>query len=235
MRCALRQRSAGRCGAGGATLPPARPRAAALVDRGDAAGSCDPSDPPALRGDSAPPTYEQCAGIRLRPRQRPLAPVRYLSDGQFALDHAASDGHSCGCSSGPPGFLKPRQLQLPRSRPDGQPIESSHLEQVEALRTKAQSFAPSDRSYDALMHRGLTLSHSAWIRADDRRLELRRGWRRFFSRYDALICPVTTAPAYPHSKGVARRDQYFPVNGERRPAADNYYWIGLPNLSYLPA
>src|SRR3954447_15071597 len=127
MRCAHRQRSAGRCGAGGATLPPARPRAAALVDRGDAAGSCDPSDPPALRGDSAPPTYEQCAGIRLRPRQRPLAPVRYLSDGQFALDHAASDGHSCGCSSGPPGFLKPRQLQLPRSRPDGQPIESSHL------------------------------------------------------------------------------------------------------------
>ena len=109
------------------------------------------------------------------------------------------------------------------------------LEQVEALRTKAQSFAPSDRGYDALMHRGLTLSHSAWIRADDRRLELRRGWRRFFSRYDALICPVTTTPAYPHSKGVARRDQYFSVNGERRPAADNYYWIGLPNLSYLPA
>ena len=109
------------------------------------------------------------------------------------------------------------------------------LEQVEALRTKAQSFAPSDRGYDALMHHGLTLSHSAWIRADDRRLKLRRGWRKFFSRYDVLICPVTTAPAYPHYKGVARRDQYFLVDGEKRPAANNYYWIGLPNLSYLPA
>ena len=109
------------------------------------------------------------------------------------------------------------------------------LEQVEALRTKAQSFAPSDRGYDALMHRGLTLSHSAWIRADDRRLKLRRGWRKFFSRYDVLICPVTTASAYPHYKGVARRDQYFLVDGEKRPAANNYYWIGLPNLSYLPA
>ena len=109
------------------------------------------------------------------------------------------------------------------------------LEQIEALRAKAQSFAPSDRGYDALMHRGLTLSHSAWIRADDRRLQLRRGWRQFFARYDALICPVTTTPAFPHYKGVARRDQYYPVDGERRPAADNYYWIGLPNLSYLPA
>jgi len=109
------------------------------------------------------------------------------------------------------------------------------LEQIETLRAKAQSFAPSDRSYDALMHRGLALSHSAWIRADDKRLALRRRWREFFSRYDVLICPATTVPAFPHNKGVARKDQYFLVNGEKRPAANNYYWIGIPNLSYLPA
>jgi amidase len=109
------------------------------------------------------------------------------------------------------------------------------LEQIEALRTKAQSFAPSDRSYDALMHRGLTLSHSAWIRADDRRLALRRRWREFFSRYDALICPSSTVPAFPHNMGVARKDQLFSVDGEMCPAANNYYWIGIPNLSYLPA
>jgi amidase len=109
------------------------------------------------------------------------------------------------------------------------------LGQIEALKVKAQSFAPADRSYDALMHRGLTLSHSAWIRADDRRLELRRRWREFFSRYDALICPAGVVTAYPHSIGVARKDQSFLVDGERLPAANNYYWIGLPNLSYLPA
>jgi amidase len=84
------------------------------------------------------------------------------------------------------------------------------------------------------MHRGLTLSHSAWIRADDRRLELRRGWRKFFSRYDALIC-LSQRRRHTRIKRVSQKDQYFLVNGEKRPAANNYYWIGLPNLAYLPA
>jgi amidase len=109
------------------------------------------------------------------------------------------------------------------------------LEEIDALRAKVQSFDPLDRSYDALMHRGLTLSHAAWIRADDRRLALRRRWSEFFRRYDVLICPATTVPAFPHNIGVARKDQYFSVDGEARPAANNYYWIGLPNLSYLPS
>jgi amidase len=109
------------------------------------------------------------------------------------------------------------------------------LEEIEALRTKTQSFALSDQSYDALMHRGLTLSHAAWIRADDRRLALRRRWRDFFSRYDALICPSTTMPAILHNIGIVRKDQYFSIDGEMRPGSNNYYWIGLPILSYLPA
>ncbi|MBM3641062.1 MAG: hypothetical protein FJX15_06890, partial [Alphaproteobacteria bacterium] len=44
------------------------------------------------------------------------------------LDRSASNGHSYGCSSGPPGKGEASQLHFPRSRPDGQPIESSHLE-----------------------------------------------------------------------------------------------------------
>jgi amidase len=109
------------------------------------------------------------------------------------------------------------------------------VQEIEALRAKAQSYAASDKSYEALMHRGLTLSHAAWIAADDRRLALRQRWREFFTRYDVLICPVTTTPAYPHMKGIARAQQLFIVDGEKRPAANNYYWIGIPSLSYLPA
>jgi amidase len=109
------------------------------------------------------------------------------------------------------------------------------VREIEALRAKAQAFSESEKSYDALMHRGLTLSHAAWIAADDRRLALRRRWREFFKRYDVVICPVTTTPAYPHMIGVTRAEQYFSIDGEKRPGADNYYWIGLPALSYLPA
>ncbi len=109
------------------------------------------------------------------------------------------------------------------------------LEQIEALRPKANEFSPADRSYDALMHRGLTLSHAAWIAADDRRLALRRRWRAFFSRYDVLLCPSTTTTAFVRNPGVLRKDHDLSVNGAIRPAADNYYWIGLASLAYLPA
>ena len=109
------------------------------------------------------------------------------------------------------------------------------LEQIEALRPRANEYSPSDRSYDAIMHRGLTLSHAAWIQADDRRLALRRQWGAFFSRYDVLLCPATTTTAFLRDAGILRKDHYLPVNGTMRPAADNYYWIGLASLSYLPA
>jgi amidase len=109
------------------------------------------------------------------------------------------------------------------------------LDEIAGLGAKARGFPESDRSYDALMHRGLTISHAGWLAADDRRQALRYGWREFFARYDALICPVTTTPAFPHMIGVPKIEQLLDVDGVKRPASDNYYWIGIPSLSYLPA
>lgn len=107
--------------------------------------------------------------------------------------------------------------------------------QLEALTVKARGFAADDRSYDATMHRSLTQSHHAWLAADNRRQALRRRWREFFARYDALICPVTATPPFPHMVGVPKTEQFFMVDGGKRPASDYYYWIGLPSLCYLPA
>jgi amidase len=108
-------------------------------------------------------------------------------------------------------------------------------DEVEALRVKAHRFGADDIGYDALMHRGLSQSHRDWLAANDRRAVLLAGWRSFFSRYDALIAPITTTPAFPHMQGVPKIEQLMDVDGNKRPAADNYYWIGLPALSYLPA
>ena len=114
---------------------------------------------------------------------------------------------------------------------------SARLEpaQIDALAAKAQTFAATDRGYDALMHRGLSIRHRDWLAANERREALRHGWRRFFSTYDALICPVTTTAAFPHMIGVPKIEQFFDVDGMKRTAADNYYWIGIPALCYLPA
>ena len=35
--------------------------------------------------------------------------------------------------------------------------------------------------------------------------------------------------------GVPKIEQFFMVDGGKRPASDYYYWIGIPSLSYLPA
>ena len=43
------------------------------------------------------------------------------------------------------------------------------------------------------------------------------------------------ASAFPHMIGVPKIAQFLDVDGASRPASDNYYWIGIPSLSYLPA
>ena len=79
---------------------------------------CNPAKPSALKRSTI------CASVRGQtPAARAAASgVCPLSiSAPAALDRAASNGHSCGCSSGPPARLKLRQPQLPRSGPDGQP------------------------------------------------------------------------------------------------------------------
>jgi amidase len=108
-------------------------------------------------------------------------------------------------------------------------------EEMATLRDRAQEFSAEDRSYDALMHRGLTMSHREWHDFNDRRGALKHRWRAFFQRYDALICPVATTTAFPSMIGVPKIHQLFDVDGAKRPASDTYYWIGMPSLSHLPA
>lgn len=107
--------------------------------------------------------------------------------------------------------------------------------QFAAVAARASTFAAEDCGYDALMHRGLSIRHRDWLVANEKRETLRHGWRRFFATYDALICPVTTTAAFPHMIGVPKIEQFFDVDGVKRSAADNYYWIGIPALCYLPA
>jgi len=108
-------------------------------------------------------------------------------------------------------------------------------QEIGDLAVKARGFAADDGSYDAIMHRALSQSHRSWLAANDKRQALRRRWGEFFGRYDALICPVMTTTAFPNMIGVPKIEQFFLVDGLKRPASDCYYWIGLPSLAYLPA
>ena len=69
---------------------------------GDAGARSDRRARPRPRSDNAPPICGRSAGRYLRPARRPPVSARPTPAAQSALDQAASDGHSYGCSSGPP-------------------------------------------------------------------------------------------------------------------------------------
>ncbi len=100
---------------------------------------------------------------------------------------------------------------------------------------KADALDPADESYGALMLRYLTQRHADWLKADGRRHRLQQAWRGWFGEYDALICPAAPFTAFPHISGIPKEQQRMMVNGAPAPAADAYFWLGIPTVSGLPA
>jgi len=81
---------------------------------------------------------------------------------------------------------------------------------------------------------GASLSHRDWLRLDERRHRYREAWRRFFERFDLLLCPTLSTPAFPHS-AVPPQQRTLTVNGREEPFENQLYWAGLAGLAYLPA
>ena len=74
---------------------------------------------------------------------------------------------------------------------------------------------------------------SAWEMCRDRCSPVK--WAEFFETYDALLCPVTAVPAFPHDTDRRVPDRRISVNGEERPYMELLRWAGLATVSHLPA
>ncbi len=109
------------------------------------------------------------------------------------------------------------------------------LEEIAEFAAKAAATDPADRRYEATMLRGLAQNHREWIGHDDARQRLRAGWEAMFERFDAVIAPIATTPAFQHEFSVPRHLHMVEIDGQSRPIADNYFWIGIPAVAYLPA
>jgi len=83
--------------------------------------------------------------------------------------------------------------------------------------------------------RGNTLSHREWVQYDERRATLRRQWASFFERFDLLVCPVATSPAFPHQQTGYRWERWVDVNGAPQPSTQSLFWAGYAGLCGLPA
>src|SRR6516225_8810582 len=70
---------------------------------------------------------------------QPCSILYPLPPAPFPLDLSGSGEHSCACPFGPPRIALSWRHQRSRSGPNGQPPESSHLEQSNICRTTEQA------------------------------------------------------------------------------------------------
>lgn len=82
---------------------------------------------------------------------------------------------------------------------------------------------------------GATLRHRQWLSRNERRLQMRLGWRRFFESWDVLLAPVSPTVAIPHDHGHPMSSRVISVNGEQRRYTDQLMWMGLFGVVYLPS
>jgi Asp-tRNAAsn/Glu-tRNAGln amidotransferase A subunit and related amidases len=109
------------------------------------------------------------------------------------------------------------------------------VEAYEQLRTRAAGLSPHDRSLAAVRLRGMVFSHRDWIEANNRREAHRHGWRLLFAEFDAVVCPITPTPAFPHDHNPDLLERRIDIDGVEYPYLDQLVWAGLATMPGLPA
>ena len=107
--------------------------------------------------------------------------------------------------------------------------------EYEASVAKSKTLAVTDKSYVAMMTRAFALSHRDWLRANERRHEMRLQWEEFFEDWDVLLCPAAASAAFPHDHVGERHERLITVNNARVSTIDQRFWAGYSCNFYLPS
>jgi Asp-tRNA(Asn)/Glu-tRNA(Gln) amidotransferase A subunit family amidase len=109
------------------------------------------------------------------------------------------------------------------------------VEAHERLRIRAAGLSADDQSLDAARLRGMVFSHRDWLEANNRRELHRHGWRQLFAEFDAVVCPITPTPAFPHDHNPDLLERRIGIDGVGYPYFDQLVWAGLATMPGLPA
>ena len=109
------------------------------------------------------------------------------------------------------------------------------VEAYEQLRSRAAGLRADDRSLGAERLRAIAFSHRDWMEANDRREYHRHGWRRLFAEFDAVVCPITPTPAFPHDRTPDSTERRIDIDGATYPYLDQLVWAGMATMPGLPA
>lgn len=105
----------------------------------------------------------------------------------------------------------------------------------EHMRTVVARLDPGDESPAAQRIRGMVLSHRDWLALNDRRARHRRQWEELFAEFDAVVCPVSPTPAFPHEHGEDFEGRGLDIDGVATPYGDQMLWAGVATMPGLPA
>ncbi|MEU4343059.1 amidase [Nocardia sp. NPDC023852] len=108
-------------------------------------------------------------------------------------------------------------------------------DRYEQLRTHAAGLNADDQGLDAARLRGGVFSHRDWIEANNRRELHRHGWRQLFTEFDAVACPITPTPAFPHDHNPQPEERRIDIDGVAYPFGDQLVWAGLATMPGLPS
>lgn len=109
------------------------------------------------------------------------------------------------------------------------------VESREQLQIRTAELSPDDTSLDAARLRGMVVSHQDWLAANHDRELHRRGWRELFAEFDAVLCPITPTPAFPHDHNPDLLQRQVDIDGVDHPFLDQLVWAGLATMPGLPA
>ncbi|MGW4523713.1 amidase [Amycolatopsis sp. NPDC004378] len=94
---------------------------------------------------------------------------------------------------------------------------------------------PDAENLDAVRRRALSFSHHDWLAANTRRDHHRQAWRRLFKEFDAVLCPITPTPAFPHDHHPNPLERRIDIDGTDYPYFDQLVWAGVATMPGLPA
>lgn len=106
---------------------------------------------------------------------------------------------------------------------------------LEQLRARAAELPADDHSLEAARLRAIVFSHQEWMEANYRREQHRHAWRQLFAVFDAVVCPVTPTPAFPHDHTPDLLERTIDIEGVEYPYLDQLVWAGLATMPGLPA
>jgi amidase len=101
-------------------------------------------------------------------------------------------------------------------------------DQIEVFRKGA---AANDGARDTLLAQAFSAPHKRFLEMQQRQLQGRDHWRRFFREHDAFLMPTAFVAAFPHNP----RPSTLETPDGQRDYSDLERWISLPTLAGLPA